>query len=195
MMSDVQLTAQRIASELSSFFKTPPPRIVFLDTPNPGYYEDGTIYLSTKLTPENLERVLAHEYAHHSHVYYGIPCRTPECEAYARMFEELWMRMKRRQKAQIYSCPSCGYPLLFYSNTAKCLRCHEIYKLYRVKQYRMQGDIAPIIAKAILTGLGGALLTSIIYGKFPPKTREEMGALVGATVASSFVGLLASLAT
>ncbi|MEM1522263.1 MAG: hypothetical protein QXU69_04515 [Thermofilaceae archaeon] len=82
----------------------------------------GTVYLSADLPLEAVERVVAHEVAHHSHVRYGIPCRTSECEAFANMFEELWIRMKRG-RGHIHSCPSCGYPIV----TAKCLRCGQLH--------------------------------------------------------------------
>ncbi|MEM2339428.1 MAG: hypothetical protein QXW83_04425 [Nitrososphaerales archaeon] len=54
-------------------------------------------------------------------------------------------------------------------------------------------DIWRVIGMALATALGGAILNGAIYGRVPPKTREEYAQILGAFTASGFVGLLAGL--
>jgi len=110
---------------VSSFFGIPPPVVEFADIDQPGLYVDGRIIISRRLTPEQAVAVAAHECAHYSHDFYGIPCRTDECEAYASMFERIWLRMGSRSTRFYSPCVRCGYPVLAYRS--RCLRCDSVY--------------------------------------------------------------------
>lgn len=125
MSSEDLRAAYDIAREVCSFFNMPLPHIII--TPNLstlGECVDTTVYLKSNVALSKPE-VVAHELAHYSHVYYGIPCRTPECETYARIFEEVWKASRGRGGLQQYkhSCTVCGYPLL----QTKCLKCSTDY--------------------------------------------------------------------
>lgn len=143
-LEDVVLKTVR---DVSRFFNIPPPTVEFADIEHPGMYVDGKIVISTKLSPEDAVRVAVHEVAHHSHHFYGIPCTTDECEAFASMFERIWLRMKGDMRGSTVPCARCGYPILRYSS--RCLRCG----------YQLPGsaDLA-VIAFATLSAL--ALLIS-----------------------------------
>jgi len=120
--------AYGVVKEICDFFRIPPPPIVF-ERDGLGRFEDGVIYLSPDLSGDLLYAVAAHEAAHASHVYYGIPCPTPECEAYAEMFEKVWLAKHRGQSIRYSRCVRCGYPVLL--NYGGCLRCGGMLKCSR----------------------------------------------------------------
>jgi len=126
MYEDELAAAYSIADEICKFFNIPIPKIVIKeDIPSLGECVDTTVYLKPGVARSRPE-VVAHEIAHVSHVYYGIPCRTPECEAYAIIFENVWKASRGRSLKRV-SCPTCGYPLMFQSRVAKCLKCGKTY--------------------------------------------------------------------
>jgi len=117
--------AYNIAEEICEFFNMPLPEIVI--TPNIsslGECVGTTVYLKPNVSFSKPE-VVAHELAHYSHIYYGIPCRTDECETYAKIFEEVWKASRGRGGLMRYkhNCPVCGYPIL----QSKCLKCGTDY--------------------------------------------------------------------
>jgi len=212
--------ARNIAREVCEFFRMPIPQIIITsDIPSLGMCIDTTVYLKPGIVKSKPE-VLIHELAHVSHNYYGIPCRTPECEAFAILFEKLWEASRTGQRISAYYCPVCGYPLL----QPKCLKCGHEY-LYNsgtklrcevcgrelptgpnivrcscgavyAKKYRHPQEITVskrMIGVGLGTALGGALLGAAIYGKLPPKDKKEAAEVLGAFTASGFVGLLAAL--
>ena len=116
------MLALNTASEVSKFFGIPIPKVIFSPIGTYGIYYDGTIVLSTNIPMEKVEGVVAHEVAHASHHYFGIPCHTHECEAFASVFEDYWTRRKRLLK-----CSKCSYPLLPRSSLFLCLKCSTAY--------------------------------------------------------------------
>jgi len=93
-LAQLQSQATNIAQEIARQFGVPPPTIIFGNYSN-AEYSNGIIRVPVNIDPNFLERVIAHEMAHHIHVYYRIPCRTPQCEIFANMFEETWVRSRR----------------------------------------------------------------------------------------------------
>jgi hypothetical protein len=84
-------TVRRISQRLN----IPPPRVVLTKGGEP-YYENGTIYLPENLSPDMIERVVAHEMAHHYHMYFGVMPSVETAEKFASMFEEVYVRARER---------------------------------------------------------------------------------------------------
>jgi hypothetical protein len=100
---DLLSEAQNVIYSISTKFGVPPPRVVVSGGVSYPYYQGGTIYLPANLNPAYLDRVVAHEMAHHLHSYFGVPVNTPQAEDFASTFEEVWERSNRR-----FSYPSPG---------------------------------------------------------------------------------------
>jgi rubrerythrin len=182
--TEVYTEVYNVINELSSKFNVPPPRIVWGNYPTASY-SDGTIYLPINIRPDMVERVTAHEFAHHLHEYFGARGNVEDKERFARMFEEVYVNMKERgYEYPVENCRVCGTPMFMYDG-AVCPTCGTTYKYV--------SGAGPVIIAAIGAGLASAVLASMIYGKFPPRGKDEIGQFAGNFLASSFVSLLAGL--
>jgi hypothetical protein len=133
-----------------------------------------------------LPRVVAHEMAHHIHVTFGVPCSVPEAETFASMFEEAWMRAKRRGYSYPVTRCVCGFPLYPVSDTVVCPRCRSVYK----RSYSYPGgDMGKAVGVGALSALATYLLTTWLEKH--PEVRATPK--LTATVASGLVGFLAGL--
>jgi len=214
-------------NELASFFQIPPPRYVLgsLQTAGSEAVMDASTYTIHFSSTSPSLAVVAHEMAHATHVYYGIACKTPVCEAFASIFEEYWLKRKGMggRSHPVFSCSNCRYPVFSTGGLGKCLRCKSTYSMmgegmhficsycrapvkvegihavcrcgyvYRKIHGKPEIPAKKIVGTTLTTALGSAILASTIYGKFPPKTREEVSSVVGAFTAGGFVALLVSL--
>lgn len=111
-LDQLQLRATDIAQEIAKQFGVPPPAITFGNYSNAEYC-NGVIKIPVNIDPIFLERVIAHEMAHHIHVYYRIPCRTPQCETFASMFEEAWVRSRKYTYTTSQIARACALSTIF----------------------------------------------------------------------------------
>ncbi len=125
---------QRLSRKLG----VPPPRVVFTDDGNP-FYVDGTVYMPRSLPREMVERVVAHEMAHHLHEFFGVPCRTRDCEMFASMFEEVWVKMRERGFNYPTIACKCGFRMLGYPGVVRCPRCGRLYRVEKAHRYPGRG--------------------------------------------------------
>jgi len=160
----------------------PIPRIVFGNYPTAEYVA-GVIHLPYNLSPELALRMTAHEMAHHIHSYFGVPCTTPEAEAFASMFEEAWVKMKMHgYQYPVMSCQVCGFKLFMYSNRVTCPKCGSVYR-------RSSPGLGKAVGVATLTALGTYLLTSY-FSKYP-EFREKP--ILAGSISAGLVGFFAGL--
>lgn len=75
------------------------------------------------------------------------------------------------------------------------MTCRTCYR-YSGEVYRLEAiTISPtrILGSTLVSATLGALLSSAIYGQFPPQNREEWGRFIASFVSSGFAGLLLAL--
>jgi len=162
----------------------PVPTIVVGDFPSPEYV-DGVIKLPSHMPTNVLDRVVAHEMAHHIHVYYGVPCSVPEAETFASMFEEAWVRARRRGYSYpVTSCRVCGFPLYPVSETVVCPKCRNVYR------YSYPGGD---LGKAVGVGALSALATYVLATWLERHPDVKSSPKLTAVLASGLVGFLAGL--
>jgi hypothetical protein len=125
--------------------------------------------------------------AHHIHVTFGVPCSVPEAEAFASMFEEAWVRAKRRGYSYpVTPCRICGFPLYPVSDTVVCPKCKSVYR--RSLSYS-GGDVG----KAVGVGALSALATYLLATWLEKHPEVKASPKLTATLASGLVGFLAGL--
>lgn len=61
--------------------------------PEGSYCPDHNLIMFRSISPSPL--VIAHEYAHFLHCYYGIPCDIEKCEAFADIFARAYVKGTR----------------------------------------------------------------------------------------------------
>lgn len=98
---------------------------------------------------------------------------------------------KSRGSMVYFKCSGCGSTVTSHGETASCSNCGATYKKQRT--YRQVVSKGQIMAGAVGSAVIASILGSAAYGKFPPKTREEAGPLVGSLVASGFAGMLTGM--
>jgi len=138
------------------------------------------------LPPDALLRVVAHEMAHHIHSHYGVPCTVPEAEAFASLFEEAWVRAKRRGLSYPVSKCRCGFPLYPVGEVVRCPRCRASYRAYGYPQLD--------VAKAVGVGAMSALAAYFLAGWLERHPDVKASPRAISTLASGLVGFLAGLA-
>jgi hypothetical protein len=183
-MTDVAV-AQRVAQEIASQFGVPVPRIIVGPYPT-AQYTDGTIYLPNELPPQYVARVTAHEMAHHLHVHFGVPCKLPECESFAKIFEEVWRRA-RGYSYPVMSCQVCGFPVLLYEDSVQCFKCKSTYR--RVYKHPSPG-LGKALGLGALSAVGAYALASWLKRR-PELARVDPAAT--SAVVSGVVGFFAGL--
>jgi hypothetical protein len=165
---------QRLSRKLG----VPPPRVVFTDNGSP-YYVEGTVYMPRSLPREMVERVVAHEMAHHLHELFGVPCRTRECETFASMFEEVWVKMRERGFNYPAIACRCGFRMLGYPGLVRCPRCGRLYKVHG---YPEGGLLKPVIVGGV-TAVGTYYLTRwLSQHPYFTERKEKAAALAGGVV-------------
>jgi hypothetical protein len=156
--------ASRVVSELSRKLNVPPPRVVVGRFKRP-FYAAGTIYLPEDLPLEVVDRVVAHEFAHHLHEYFNVPVNTPRAEAFASIFEEIYVRMKEMgYNYPVFTC-RCGFRLLAYEGLVECPRCGRVYEV----TYEYPG---PGLGKAIGLATLGAIAAYFLTPHIARYTKE-----------------------
>lgn len=168
---------QRLSRKLG----VPPPRVVFTENGNP-YYADGTVYMPRSLPREMVERVVAHEMAHHLHELFGVPCRTRDCEVFASMFEEVWVKMRERGYNYPTIACKCGFRMLGYPGLVKCPKCGRMYKVVRAHGYPGDGLVKPLVVGGV-TAVGTYYLTRwLTQHPYFMERKERAAALAGGVI-------------
>jgi hypothetical protein len=176
--------ASKVVDELSRKLGIPPPKIVVGRFNNP-FYLNGTIYLPEDLQSEMIERVVAHEFAHHMHEYFGVPVNTPKAEAFASTFEEIYVRMRERGfNYPVFTC-SCGYRLIAHEGTVECPRCGRVYEV----RYDYP---SPGLGKAIGLATLGAVTAYVLTPHVAKYTKETPSPKTTA-ITTGLVSFLAGL--
>jgi hypothetical protein len=171
---------QRLSRKLG----VPPPRVVFTDDGNP-YYVNGTVYIPRIVPREMVERVVAHEFAHHLHEVFGVPCRTRECETFASIFEEVWVKMRERGYNYPTIACKCGFRMLGYPGLVRCPKCGRLYRVERAHGYPEGGLVRRLVIGGV-TAVGtyylSRWLTQHPYFAENTKRRDKAAALAGGIV-------------
>jgi len=176
--------AYAIAYEIASKFNVPLPKIILGDFSRPEY-ENGVIRLPRNLPREMLERVIAHEMAHHIHVYYGVPITVPEAEIFASVFEEAWTRMK--QGLSTAKCPVCGFPLVLYGKTIQCPRCKGSFNYSYPSP---KPGLGKALGIAVLSAVTAYVLTDYFVKHPESKGTPQMASAVASGLVGFFAGLI-----
>jgi hypothetical protein len=179
-------SVEAIVDEISRLFKVPKPRVVW---GSQARYYDGTIELPSNVDPKLLVRMVAHEMAHHIHVHYGVPVTLEEAEAFARAFEEAWVK-SRGYNYPFIPC-MCGYRIhITPSDTrAVCPRCGTVY----AREYRYPSPISipfKAILMATVTGLGTYYAFTFLQEHPRFKERPRATALVAGAIPGFILGLI-----
>ena len=142
--------------QMSSFFNVPEPKVVLSDIPFPGAYVrgTGTIYIRRGLPEELMVRVLTHEFAHYVLDYFGVGVPEEEEEAYARVFEEFWLRAN--PEVVPYTCPNDGFKVLFYGGRGRCYVCGAEYSAEGVMVCEVCGELLPAGPEVVVCPVCGA---------------------------------------
>jgi hypothetical protein len=178
--------ALRVVEELSRKLGIPAPRVVVGEYDRP-FYLGGVIHLPADLPLELVERVVAHEFAHHMHEYFRVPVNTPRAEAFAQVFEEVYVRMKSMGlNYPVFTC-SCGYRLFAYPGRVECPKCGRVYEV--VHEYPSP---VPGLERAIGLALLGAA-TAYFLAPSVAKYTKETPAPKTAAVTTGLVCFLAGL--
>jgi len=192
---EVLAEVARAVQEICSRLGVPPPRVEVVRSGQP-YYLGGTIYLPEDLPPEMVERVVAHEVAHHLHELFGVPVSTPEAEAFARTFEEVWIRMRKGYKYPVLVCSRCGFRMFAYGGRVECPKCGTVYTYSRKLGYPDPESVLGALGLGAVAAIAAYAVTS--YARRSPKVREllrkelspEEAAAVGAGIVGALVALL-----
>ena len=180
------INVEAIVDEISRMFRVPKPRIIW---GSQARYYNGTIELPRDADPKLLVRMVAHEMAHHIHAYYGVPVTVEEAEAFARAFEEAWVR-SRGYNYPFIPC-MCGYriPVTPNDTRAVCPRCGTVY----VREYRYPSPISipfKALLMAAVTGIGTYYAFTFLQEHPRFKERPRATALIAGALPGFVLGLI-----
>jgi len=184
-LSAVLERALRVVGELSRKLGVPAPRVVVGDYDRP-FYLNGVIHLPANLPLDLVERVTAHEFAHHMHEYFNVPVNTPRAEAFAQVFEEVYVKMREMGfNYPVFTC-SCGYRLFAHQGVVQCPKCGRTYEVSY--NYPSPG-LEKAIGLAVLGAATAYFLTPSV-AKYTKETPAPKTAAVTAGLVCFFAGLV-----
>lgn len=181
------LRALKVVHEIAGKLGVPPPRVSMILSGTP-YYSGGTIYLPSDLPSDMVERVAAHEMAHHLHEYFKVPISEREAEDFASTFEEVWVRMSRGFKYPVFVCPNCGFRMFAYSKHIKCPKCGTEYHY----NYPSPG-LDRAVGLAIVSGIAAYFIATKGKDYIRKYLRREPTPEQVAGLAAGLAGFLAGL--
>jgi len=189
-MIEVAEKAVEVVKDIAGRLEIPPPRIVITYGGTP-YYAGGTIYLPADLPPDMVVRVAAHEMAHHLHDYFGVQVSPKQAEAFAKTFEEVYVRMRKGYKYPVFICSRCGFRMFAYSDQVRCPKCGAEYS-YTQYRYPDPG-IEKALALAIASGLVAYLIATKGSEYITKYLKKELKPEQNAALAAGLAGLVAGL--